>query len=241
MGVGGGAEKKDGGRAGRPRAKCGPKNAASNDDSAEKFGFKKLGDEIRDGHGSPAEKIEHAVLAETANVAAGLQQIPEILGCRLVDRGRRDGSELRNESGGGRERVGKMPIFRSVLSGEVADGSGGPGGVVVEMERPAVGSGSEDARVRRKNFTAEIFELEVERNVGTKRAERVCESGGAEAGMKFLGDGAAAGHFAAFKDDRLEAAFGEIESRDERVVAAADENDALSEGHGQLTTFDMET
>ena len=52
--------------------------------------------------------------------------------------------------------------------------------------------------------------------------------------MKFLGDGAAADHFAAFQNERLEAALGEIKRGDERVVTAADEHYALSDGHGQF-------
>src|SRR5260370_33634947 len=63
------------------------------------------------------------------------------------------------------------------------------------------------------------------------------ERGGLEAGMKFLGDGAAADHFAAFEDEGLEATFGEIESSDKGVVAATNENHALSKRHGQLATF----
>src|SRR5260370_25563468 len=61
--------------------------------------------------------------------------------------------------------------------------------------------------------------------------------GGLEAGMKFLGDGAAADHFAAFEDKGLEAALGEIRSSDRGVVTAADENHALSKRHGQLAAF----
>src|SRR5260370_27875381 len=106
------------------------------------------------------------------------------------------------------------------------------------MERLAVRRWSKDARVGRENFTVEVFELEVARNIGAERAERVRESGSTEAGMKFLGDGAAADHFAAFEDDRLEAALAEIESGDQSVDTAADDNDALSEGHGELTAFE---
>jgi hypothetical protein len=49
--------------------------------------------------------------------------------------------------------------------------------------------------------------------------------------MKFLGDGAAADHFTAFKNERFETAFCEIERGDEGIVAAADESYALSDGH----------
>jgi hypothetical protein len=83
--------------------------------------------------------------------------------------------------------------------------------------------------------------LQIDGNVGAKRAQRVRESRTAEAGMKFLGDGAAADHFAAFEDERFEAALGEIESGDESVVTAADKNYALAEGHGQLAAFETET
>jgi hypothetical protein len=58
--------------------------------------------------------------------------------------------------------------------------------------------------------------------------------------MKFLGDSAAANHFAALQDQRLEAAFGEIKSGDECVVSATDENYALSQGHIQLATWARE-
>ncbi len=58
------------------------------------------------------------------------------------------------------------------------------------------------------------------------------ERRGLEAGMKFLGDGATTDHFAAFEHEGLETALGEIESGDKSVVTAADENYALSEGHG---------
>jgi len=63
MGIGGGAQKKDGGRSGGPGAKRGTKYAARGDDGAKEFGFEKFGDEIRDGHGTPAEQIEDAVLS----------------------------------------------------------------------------------------------------------------------------------------------------------------------------------
>ena len=52
--------------------------------------------------------------------------------------------------------------------------------------------------------------------------------------MKFFGDGAAADHFAAFENQGLESALGEIKRGDECVVTAADENYALSDGHVQL-------
>ena len=68
-----------------------------------------------------------------------------------------------------------------------------------------------------------LVEAQVARDVGTKRADGVRKRGSAKAGMKFLGDGAAANDFAAFENERLEAAFREIERGDECVVTAADD------------------
>ena len=61
--------------------------------------------------------------------------------------------------------------------------------------------------------------------------------GGLEAGIKFLGHGATADHFAAFQDERVETTLGKIESSDKGVVTAADKNHALSERHAQLAAF----
>jgi hypothetical protein len=52
--------------------------------------------------------------------------------------------------------------------------------------------------------------------------------------MKFFGDGPASDEFATLEDQRLEAALGEVEGGDESVVTAADEDYALSDGHGQF-------
>ena len=80
----------------------------------------------------------------------------------------------------------------------------------------------------------EFLELHVRGDVGTQRADGVGESGGAEAGMEFFGDGAATDEFAALENKGLESTFGEIEGGDERVVTTADEDYTLSDGHGQF-------
>ena len=90
MRIGSGAQKKHGGAACRPRTERGAENAASGDDGAEQFGFEKFGDEIGDGHRAPAEQVEDAVLAEAADVATGLEEIPEIFRRWRIDRGRSD-------------------------------------------------------------------------------------------------------------------------------------------------------
>jgi len=62
--------------------------------------------------------------------------------------------------------------------------------IVVEKERAAVGRWSEDARIGIEDLQILLVEAHVARDVGTKRADGVCERGGAIAGMKFFGDGA---------------------------------------------------
>ena len=98
MRIGGGAEQKDGGAACGPRAESGAEDSAGGDGGAEEFGVEKFGDEIGDGHRAPAQKIEDAFFAEAADVAAGLEEIPEIFGRRRVDRGRSDRGDLAKTS-----------------------------------------------------------------------------------------------------------------------------------------------
>jgi hypothetical protein len=64
------------------------------------------------------------------------------------------------------------------------------------------------------------------------RAAGVGDGGAFEAGMKFLGDGGAADEVAAFEDERLVAFFREVESGDERVVTATENDDVARSGHG---------
>ena len=52
--------------------------------------------------------------------------------------------------------------------------------------------------------------------------------------MKLFRDRAAANHFAAFQNDRLKAALGQVEGGDQSVVTAANEDYFLSERHGQF-------
>lgn len=55
--------------------------------------------------------------------------------------------------------------------------------------------------------------------------------------MKFLSDGAASYNFAALEYQRFESTSGQIKRGNERVVAAADENYTLSDGHVQLDSL----
>src|SRR5229473_501853 len=169
-----------------------------------------------------------------ANAAAGFEKIPEILGRGRIDGRRRDGEKLAKNGEEFREGVGKFGVLAGVFGGEARDAAGGFGVIVVEEEGLAVGRGSEEARIGMEHVALELLELHVRGNIGAERTDGVRERRSAKAGMKFLGDGAAADKFAALEDERLEAALGEVEGGDERIVAAADEHYALSDGHGQI-------
>ncbi len=226
--------KKDGGAAGGPRAESGAEDSARGDGGAEEFGVEKFGDEIGDGHRSPTQKIEHAFFAEAADVTAGLEEIPEIFGRRRIDRGRSDRGDLAENFGNFGEGFGEFGVVGGVFRGEARDAAGGFGVIVVEEERAAVGRRSEDARIGIEDLQILLVEAHVARDVGAKRADGVRERRGAIARVKFFGDGAAADNFAAFENDGFESALGEIESGDECVVSAADDDYALSDGHVQF-------
>jgi len=233
-----GTEKKNSRGTRGPGTEGRAENAAGGDDGANKLGFEEFGNEVRNGHGSPAKKIEDALLAQHAHVAAGLEQCPEVFGRGLVNRGRGNGNKLVENSGEMIESVGKFHVLGGIAFGNIRDAASGPGVIVPKKKRASVGLGSEDARSGIKDFARKFIELHVARDLRAKRAESVRESRGFEAGIEFFRDSAAANHFAAFEDEGLEAALGKIKSGDESVVPAADENYTLSEGHGQLAAFD---
>src|SRR5947207_5884267 len=54
--------------------------------------------------------------------------------------------------------------------------------------------------------------------------------------MKFFADGRAANLIAAFEDQRLEPGFGQIESSDQPIVAAADDYDVAKARHYAVTS-----
>ncbi len=135
------------------------------------------------------------------------------------------------------ESVREFKVLEGILGRKIRDALGGFGVLVPKKKRLSVGRRCEHARAGIEYFATKFFDLHVARDLCAKRAECMGKRGGLEAGMKFLGDGAAADHFAAFEDKGLEAALGQIKSSDKGVVTAADENHALSKRHGQLAAF----
>src|SRR5260370_1037473 len=205
MRVGSGAQEENRGGARRPGTKRGAKNSARGDNGANELGVEKFGGEMGRGQRSPAEKVEGPLFGETATAAAGFEKIPEILGRGRIDVRRRDGEKLAKNGEEFREGVGKFGVLAGVFGGEPRDAAGGFGGIVVEEEGLAVGRGGEEARIGMEHVALELLELHVHGDIGAERADGVREGGSAKAGVKFLGDG-----------------------------AAADEHYALSDGHGQI-------
>ncbi len=206
MRVGSGAQEENRRGARRPGTKRGAKNSARGDNGANELGVEKFGGEIGGGHRSPAEKVEEPLFAETANAAAGFEKIPEILGRGRIDVRRRDGEKLAENGEEFREGVGKFGVLAGVFGGEPRDAAGGFGVIVVEEKGLPVGRGSEEARIGMEHVALELLELHVRGDIGAERTDGVRERRSAKAGMKFLGDGAAADKFAALEDERLEAA-----------------------------------
>src|SRR5262249_32048550 len=132
------------------------------------------------------------------------------------------------------ERFSEFSVAGGVFCRKPGDASCGFGVIVIEKKRAAAGRERKESRIRMQHMAVEFFELHVCGNIGAERADGVRESGSAEAGRKFLGDCAAADNFAALKHHWAEAALGQVESGDERIVTAADEDYALADGHGQL-------
>ena len=125
-------------------------------------------------------------------------------------------------------------ISRRLCARKLFDVFGGALGIGVKSERAAVGIGREDADGRFKFLQAVAGELHVFNDFGQGRTAGMGDGGTFETGMKFLGDGGAADDVAAFEDERLVAFFREVESGDERVVAAAENDDVALCGHASV-------
>src|SRR5215469_1821314 len=207
------------------------KNAARRNRRPQQFRLKKLGDEVRNCHWRPTEKIEDAFFAELADSAPGLEKIPEVFGARLVDCGGSHRNNLRENVVNRLERLRELCVFYSVLFRKAGDAFRGFRGVVMEKQRSAFRCGGEHARVGRENLAAKPPQLHIADDIRPQRPHRMRESGSAKTRIKLLGDGSAANHFPPFENQRLESTFGQIKCGDQCIVAAADKHDALSERH----------
>ncbi len=70
-----------------------------------------------------------------------------------------------------------------------------------------------------------LRQIHVSHNVRSHRSRAVGQPRATEAGMEFLGDGAAADGRPAFQNERVKSSLGEIESCDQPIVSGAEDHD----------------
>ena len=104
-------------------------------------------------------------------------------------------------------------------------------GIVVKNERAPVRGERRYGHFGRYEFQPMFFELHVADDISTQRPGVVRQDGATKSGMKFLGDGCATNLRSTFEYQRFKARLREIESRDESVVSATDDDDVACLGH----------
>ena len=119
------AQQQQRGGAGGPGAERGAENSACGDGGAQKIGFEKFSDKIRDGHGAPADELHHFFFAEAADFAADFQELPEVLLGRLFDDRRSEDEKLGGDRGGAGDFFGEFEIFCAVFFREIVNLAGG--------------------------------------------------------------------------------------------------------------------
>src|SRR5712692_8643132 len=175
MGIGSSAHQKDCGGTCRPGAEGSAENSARSDHGTNKLGIEKFGNEVRNGHGAPAEKIEDSFLAKHADVTASLKEIPEVFGSGLVNRWRGDRNKVVQDAGEMIESVREFNVFGGILGGKTRDAASSFGVIVPENKSIAVGRGGENPRAGIEDFATEFFDLHVARDLCAKRAEGMGE------------------------------------------------------------------
>ena len=224
-----GPEQQDGAGARRPRPHRGAVNRPGGDARLEEIGFKPFGHQIRDRHRAPAQQRERLALAERPELAARLQQLPHVARRRCVDRRRCHLEELRQEPANPGERRAELRIARRVLRGERPDRVRGAAWIGREHQRPPVRRYRDQSRIRMHKRHSATLELHVAHDRRPQRSKRVCERRAPITRRELLARGAAADDMPALEDKRFPAGFGEIESRDQSVMARADDDGV---GHG---------
>ena len=107
----------------RPRPRRGTENAARRDRCLEQIAGKPFADEIRRRHRHPSQQAEAVGPAELSKAPAGLQQLPDLLRCRCVQRGRRSLQQRQDEGGEPLQRRAEFRIAVGILGGVQPDGS----------------------------------------------------------------------------------------------------------------------
>ena len=103
--------------------------------------------------------------------------------------------------------------------------------VLIQRKRAAIRRKRGYADFRRDD-SGLLFQLHVADDVWTNRPCAVRQRRATEAGMEFVGDRRAADLRAAFEHERLVSCLGQVESGDQPVVAAADNDDVIAGSSG---------
>ena len=88
-----------------------------------------------------------------------------------------------------------------------------------------------------KDAELETLQPHLSCEVRAQRPQRVRQRRSFKSRVKLFGDRAATDDFTAFQHHRLESALRQIIRGDQRVVASANKNYFLSDGHGQFAAF----
>ena len=124
-------------------------------------------------------------------------------------------------------------IGRGILAGEAGKLSHRPLCAAAQLE-VGIGEGEEIADRPLDHPVAVIMQLHVGDDFGAQQADGVAGGGVAEAGVELLGHRRAADHVPPFQHPHLQPRLGEVESADEAIVAAADNQGVIGIGHALL-------
>jgi hypothetical protein len=80
---------------------------------AEQLRLEELGDEVRDGHRSPAQQPERVATRQAAELAADAEELPELAERRVVDRGRRHRDERTEHAADAAEALVERELARA--------------------------------------------------------------------------------------------------------------------------------
>src|SRR6267142_1280736 len=121
--------------------------------------FQKFCCKIRNSHRTPAQQIKNALFSEAAYTPAGLEKIPQVFWCRLINRGRSDERKLRENPGNFFKGSCKFRVLFTVFRRNARDAASGLGYIVIKKQCAPIRRGRKHARVRPQNFAIKFLNL----------------------------------------------------------------------------------
>ena len=203
MGIGTRAKEQKGRRACGPRPHRCAENSSRSDCRTQQIRLEKLGDEVRDGHGAPANQPHHFFFSEAADFAANLQQLPNIFFRGLIDLRRGQREQLRDYFRRARQSFFQLQIIRSISLGKFLDFSRGGVGIGTQNQRAPILRRREHSHAGLHHLQAVFRELHIARDSRKQRPSRVRHGGAAKTRMKFFSHTRAADNFPALQHQRF--------------------------------------